>query len=43
MPIPMPTPMGLAMENMTLERMKLLRLRSDWAMLRPRLNAMTAL
>ena len=43
MPMPIPTPTGLERLKTTLDKMKFLRLRSDWAMLRPRLKAMTAL
>ena len=41
--IPIPTPIGLEILNMILERTKLLTERSDWAILSPRLNAITAL
>ena len=35
--------MGLERLKTTFDKMKFLRLRSDWAMLRPRLKAITAL
>ena len=42
-PIPMATPRGLARLKMTLEMTKLLTVREDWAMLRPREKAITDL
>jgi len=42
-PMPIPIPMGLERLKTTFDKMKFLRLRSDWAMLRPRLKAITAL
>ena len=41
--MPSPTPRGLDRLNNTLDRTKLLVDRLDWAVLRPRLKAMTAL
>ena len=41
--IPTPTPRGLARLKMTVEMRNFFRLRSDWAMLSPRLNAITTL
>ena len=43
MRIPIITPTGLARLKMTVERRKFLLLRSDWAMLSPRLKAITTL
>lgn len=41
--IPTPTPSGLARLKMMVETRKFLKFNEDWAMLRPRLKAMTVL